>query len=290
MKPTPEKPKQEKKTIQDSCQSAVVSANPPNSPALNVGSKRARDESPKKPVPSPSYVKPFPKKSKGISSLSIYKYKKNRTELKQSGYIPSFSEVSTALAKPTKSNSCVTKESTKINTNTSENIIEEHAPENSSLTEVSTETPSSVFHVLDRRINLDSFHKDASFYTLLRSWVQDDPYRQIPPVIKLVYGEHDCAEKVSRTSEKSRKKVPLKVDVLKTIQEMNLRKSQRKKVSIESSQDLLKNVVKKAKILRAEKRKSQNTEFILQSSRLQNTKVEHLLKKYRKTMKLKATC
>ena len=40
---------------------------------------------------------------------------------------------------------------------------------------------SCVFHVLDRRINLDSFHRDASFYSFLRAWVQDDPYRYTPP-------------------------------------------------------------------------------------------------------------
>lgn len=36
---------------------------------------------------------------------------------------------------------------------------------------------SSIFHVLDRRINFDNFSKAASFYSLLRGWVQDDPYR-----------------------------------------------------------------------------------------------------------------
>jgi hypothetical protein len=44
------------------------------------------------------------------------------------------------------------------------------------------ENASSVFHVLDRRVNLDaSSSKDANMYCLLRSWVQDDPDRQIPP-------------------------------------------------------------------------------------------------------------
>jgi hypothetical protein len=44
------------------------------------------------------------------------------------------------------------------------------------------ENASSVFHLLDRRVNLDaSSSKDANMYSLLRSWVQDDPYRQIPP-------------------------------------------------------------------------------------------------------------
>lgn len=36
---------------------------------------------------------------------------------------------------------------------------------------------SSIFHVLDRRINFDNFSADASFYSLLRGWVQDDGYR-----------------------------------------------------------------------------------------------------------------
>ena len=39
---------------------------------------------------------------------------------------------------------------------------------------------SSIFHILDRRINFDAFPEDASFYSLLRAWVQDDPYRYIP--------------------------------------------------------------------------------------------------------------
>jgi hypothetical protein len=45
------------------------------------------------------------------------------------------------------------------------------------------ENTSSVFHILDRRVNLDaSSSKDANImYSLLRSWVQDDPDRLIPP-------------------------------------------------------------------------------------------------------------
>ena len=37
---------------------------------------------------------------------------------------------------------------------------------------------SAVFHIFDRRINLDSHDSNTSFYSLLRSWVQDDPYRK----------------------------------------------------------------------------------------------------------------
>jgi hypothetical protein len=43
------------------------------------------------------------------------------------------------------------------------------------------ENASCIFHILDRRVNLDAHAPDASFYSLLRSWVQDDPYRQMPP-------------------------------------------------------------------------------------------------------------
>lgn len=39
---------------------------------------------------------------------------------------------------------------------------------------------SSIFHIMDRRINFDNYTKDASFYSLLRGWVQDDPYRCNP--------------------------------------------------------------------------------------------------------------
>jgi hypothetical protein len=44
------------------------------------------------------------------------------------------------------------------------------------------ENASCIFHILDRRVNLDAHAHDASFYSLLRSWVQDDPYRQMPPL------------------------------------------------------------------------------------------------------------
>ena len=39
---------------------------------------------------------------------------------------------------------------------------------------------SSIFHIWDRRIDFDSFGEDASLYSRLRSWVQDDPYRRGP--------------------------------------------------------------------------------------------------------------
>ena len=37
---------------------------------------------------------------------------------------------------------------------------------------------SSIFHILDRRIDFDSLPQDTSFYALMRCWVQDDPYRR----------------------------------------------------------------------------------------------------------------
>ena len=59
-----------------------------------------------------------------------------------------------------------------------------HTPISISTKDISQAIPknaSCVFHVLDRRVNFDAHPSDASMYSLLRSWVQDDPYRQIPP-------------------------------------------------------------------------------------------------------------
>lgn len=39
---------------------------------------------------------------------------------------------------------------------------------------------SSIFSIFDRKVNLDSFSKDASMYSLLRAWVKDDPRRVAP--------------------------------------------------------------------------------------------------------------
>jgi hypothetical protein len=36
---------------------------------------------------------------------------------------------------------------------------------------------SSIVRIYDRRINLNDFPTDASLYSLLRAWIQDDPYR-----------------------------------------------------------------------------------------------------------------
>jgi len=39
---------------------------------------------------------------------------------------------------------------------------------------------TSIFHIMDRRINVDNLSPDAGLYELLRLWVQDDPHRQRP--------------------------------------------------------------------------------------------------------------
>lgn len=39
---------------------------------------------------------------------------------------------------------------------------------------------SSIFHILDRRIDLDEVEEGVTFYELMRNWVRDDPYRQEP--------------------------------------------------------------------------------------------------------------
>ena len=49
-----------------------------------------------------------------------------------------------------------------------------------SATEIANSIPShasSIFHVFDRRVNFDSLSSDCSIYSMMRSWVQDDPYR-----------------------------------------------------------------------------------------------------------------
>jgi hypothetical protein len=46
---------------------------------------------------------------------------------------------------------------------------------------------SCVVHIFDRRVNLDSHPADASMYSLLRSWAQDDPYRKIQvPIVSTI--------------------------------------------------------------------------------------------------------
>jgi len=44
------------------------------------------------------------------------------------------------------------------------------------------EHASSILHIFDRRIDLDSLPSDASLYSLLRLWVMDDPYRFQQPL------------------------------------------------------------------------------------------------------------
>jgi hypothetical protein len=51
---------------------------------------------------------------------------------------------------------------------------------------------SSIFHIMDRRINFDNYTKDASFYSLLRGWVQDDPYRCNPLMNGQLLTGGDC--------------------------------------------------------------------------------------------------
>lgn len=67
---------------------------------------------------------------------------------------------------------------------------------------------SSIFHVLDRRVNMDSLdaaegttNKDVNVpvYALLRAWVQDDPYRQIPPCMTNLLSLRDGEDSVDGT-------------------------------------------------------------------------------------------
>jgi len=56
---------------------------------------------------------------------------------------------------------------------------------------------SSVIHILDRRIPMDSLPSDTSLYALVRSWVQDDPCRVIPPPGLLVHDDSRISESTS---------------------------------------------------------------------------------------------
>lgn len=55
---------------------------------------------------------------------------------------------------------------------------------------------SSTFFILDRRVNFDTFDNKVSCYSLLRSWVKDDPHRCIPPP------GSNCLEYVTHTKPK----------------------------------------------------------------------------------------
>jgi hypothetical protein len=50
---------------------------------------------------------------------------------------------------------------------------------------------SCIFHVFDRRVNLDALPPNVSMFALLRAWVQDDPYRQVPPTIEYLSDDHN---------------------------------------------------------------------------------------------------
>jgi len=85
-----------------------------------------------------------------------------------------------------------------------------HAPSTSEIVSAIPENASSVFHILDRRINFDKFPSDASFYSLLRGWVWDDPYRSNLPVDTLLSGGAwatlEDAYEVSDGSDASKKR------------------------------------------------------------------------------------
>jgi hypothetical protein len=85
-----------------------------------------------------------------------------------------------------------------------------HAPSTSEIVSAIPENASSVFHILDRRINFDKYPSDASFYSLLRGWVWDDPYRSNPPINTLLSGGNwatlEDAYEVSDESDASKKR------------------------------------------------------------------------------------
>uniref|UniRef100_A0A7S1Z5I9 Uncharacterized protein n=1 Tax=Ditylum brightwellii TaxID=49249 RepID=A0A7S1Z5I9_9STRA len=108
------------------------------------------------------------------------------------GVISSSSSSSSTTASPSQvsSNDMVVTSNNTTNQNNSDsgNDNSSHTPLTSSSNEgkkskdsSSNQDVSNIFNVLDRRMNFDSFDDaNISLYSLIRSWVQDDPYRQLP--------------------------------------------------------------------------------------------------------------
>jgi hypothetical protein len=122
------------------------------------------------------------------------------------------------------------------------------------------ENASCIFHVMDRRVNLDAFAPDASFYSLLRAWTLDDPYRQIPPpgsnILDLVSMPSDRREPLKRSNviqlKKRTREVKGSVNVLAKV------KAQYQS-STPSMNSLRHELVLKSRLLKQEKRKEDMT-------------------------------
>ena len=118
------------------------------------------------------------------------------------------------------------------------------------------ENASCVFHIMDRRVNLDSFAPDASFYSLLRAWTLDDPYRQIPPtgsnILELVPLPSDKRVPLKRPNVVSPKKI--RRDVTGTVNVLSKVKAQELS-SMPSVDSLRVELVEKSWQLKQEKRK-----------------------------------
>jgi LIN37 len=92
-----------------------------------------------------------------------------------------------------------------------------------SVEEIADSIPASascVFHIFDRRVNLDDFADSASIYSLLRAWVQDDPYRYRPPADidppNKIQLHEECGDFPTKTLHhtKTKSAAPARVDVL----------------------------------------------------------------------------
>ena len=115
---------------------------------------------------------------------------------------------------------------------------------------------SSIFHIMDRRINFDNYTKDASFYSLLRGWVQDDPYRCNPLMNGQLLTGGDCVpvddghtRSVERPTKRRRVNDEPPVDVLALLQKQQGNTEQ------PSLLDLRSEHVARAKKIHAEARK-----------------------------------
>ena len=89
---------------------------------------------------------------------------------------------------------------------------------------------SSVFHVFDRRVNLDRHGPNDTNYALLRSWVRDDPFRHspddaaVPPTSTTArrdrdrehpdHGNQEASDSGPAAAGKRRRQLPDRVDLV----------------------------------------------------------------------------
>jgi hypothetical protein len=117
---------------------------------------------------------------------------------------------------------------------------------------------SCVVHVMDRRVNLDACAPDASNYSLLRSWVQDDPHRQIPSAGSNIFEYVTLPS--NRRDTRNMKIVLPKMRKIESIEKCNVIDSlvnKGEQDSVPSLNSLRDKMISKGKQIRREKRKEE---------------------------------